>query len=344
MANEATETLQITLDIAATVSAILWPIAVVILLYLLREKIPALLKELAGRVTKLDIGGVTLEFAKAKAFEPVFSGATADIDLRKGATPMQVADSTGGTFISQLRDSTDAEYAIVNLGGGDQWLTSRLYIMAVLFARMKSLRAFVFLSQSDSGKRYLGWADPNKIRWAMAREYPWLESAYAAAYANVAAGQNTMTVVTSLTGRLGFQYDLNDPEPSIQLLRSFLQQIQWPQEPGQPMLVPPPPLIPPLADAPDWVFINKDKEIREHATWVTTALIEDILGNELNFSHVGHEVLQSKSRSEQIRLVLAQTGRYVAVTQEELRFMYLIDRALLLERVALTITSAGEME
>jgi AICAR transformylase/IMP cyclohydrolase PurH len=75
--NEVTGPLKVTLDIAATVSAIIWPVVVVVILYLLREKIPALLKELAGRVTKLDIAGVTLEFAKAKAFEPEFASATA---------------------------------------------------------------------------------------------------------------------------------------------------------------------------------------------------------------------------------------------------------------------------
>jgi hypothetical protein len=342
VANEATEPLKITLDIAATLSAIVWPIVVVVILYLFRERIPALLKELASRVTKLDIAGVTLEFAKAKAFVPSFASATADIDLRQRASAMQVSDSTAGTFLSQLRDPTSADYAIVNLGAGDQWLTSRLYIMTVVFARMKGLTAFVFLGQSSPSRRYLGWADPNTIRWALARKYPWLEAAYAAAYSDVVAGPNSTSVVASSTGRLGYQFNPGDPEPSIKLLKAFLQRIQWPPEPGAPPLVPPPLPAPPSLDAPGWVLINETSQTREHATWLTSTLIEDILSEELSFSHVGYEDLQGKSRGEQVRLVLAQTGRYVAVTREDLRFEYLIDRSLLLEQVAQGVIAEGD--
>lgn len=106
MATEVTEPLKITLDIAATVSAVVWPIVVVVVLYLLRERIPALLRELAGRVTKLDIAGVTLEFAKAKVFVPEFSSATAGIDLRQQASAMQ-GSHWGQTPISPKRTNDD---------------------------------------------------------------------------------------------------------------------------------------------------------------------------------------------------------------------------------------------
>jgi hypothetical protein len=152
-----------------------------------------------------------------------------------------VNDSTVGTFLSQLTDPTSADYAIVNLGSGDQWLTSRLYIMAVVFARMKGLKAFVFLGQSSASRRYFGWADPNRIRWALARRYPWLEAAYSAAYADVTATPNATTVVTSAIGRLGYRYNSADPASSIELLKKFLQEIQWPPEPGAPPLALPPP-------------------------------------------------------------------------------------------------------
>jgi hypothetical protein len=152
VAAQARDPLSIIVDVAAILSVIVWPIIILIALYLfreiiadlLRERIPAILRELAGKVTKLGIGGVTLEFAKAKAFTPGFSSATAGVDLRQRASAMQVTDSTARTFLNQLRDPTTADYAIVNLGTGDQWLTSRLYIMAVVLPRMKGLKAFVF--------------------------------------------------------------------------------------------------------------------------------------------------------------------------------------------------------
>jgi hypothetical protein len=337
--NEVTEPLRITLDIAATLSAILWPVVVVVVLYLLREEFPALLKELGGRVTKLDIAGITLEFAKAKPFAPEYASPTAGIDLRQRASAMQVNDSTAGTFISQLRDPIAADYAIVDLGGGDQWLTSRLYIMAVIFARMKGVRAFVFLGQAGLGRRYLGWADPDRIRWALGRRYPWLEAAYATAYAEVAGTSNANAVVTSPTGRLGYRNDPADPGASVALLSMFLRQIEWPQDPTAPAPVAPWLAPSPSPNAPDWVLINEVSQTWEHATWLTATLLEEILGEELNFSHVALDALQGEPRSKQIRHVLARTGRYVAVVQEELRFEYLIDRSLLLEQVAQALSS-----
>ena len=340
MAGEDGEPLKITLDIDATVRAVVWPIVVVVVVYLLREKIPALVKGLAGRITKLDIAGVTLEFAKAKEFNPEFASATAGLDLRHRASAVEVNDSTAGTFINQLRDPAAADYAIVRLGAGDQWLSSRLYIMAVVFARMKGLSAFVFLDQSGPDKRYLGWADPNKIRWALARKYPWLEAAYAAAYADVFA--NPTAVVTSPTGRLGYQYNRDDPGPSIELLRKFLQRIQWPPAPGVAPLAPAGAPVPPLPDAADWVLIDKDTQAREHSAWVNGTLLEEILGDELNSSHIGLDALRGASRNEQTRSILAQDGHYVAVTQQEHRFMYLIDRSMVLEHVAQALVTEGE--
>ncbi|MCP3955400.1 MAG: hypothetical protein GY697_24745 [Desulfobacterales bacterium] len=337
MTNELAEPLKITLDIAATVSAIIWPVVLIIVLYLLRERIPELLKELVGRVTKLDIAGVTLEFAKAKVFTPEFSSAAAGIDLRQHATAMQVNDSTAGTFFNQLRDPTDVDYAIVNLEAGDKWLTSRLYIMAVVFARMKNLKAFVFVDQSGTIKRYLGWVEPNRVRWALAKKYPWLEGAYAAAYADVVARTNATAAVISSTGRLGYQYNSDDPGPSIEIIKNFLQRSQWPQPPGVAPLTHPPVSEPMQNNATEWVLIDENSQTQEHTTWLTSTLLDEILGDELDFAHIGLNALQGKTRNEQIRLALVQDSNYVAVTHEELRFEYLIDRSALMEKVVQTI-------
>ena len=49
----------IDLDIAATLSAVLWPIVVLAILLAYRQKIPALFERLASRVTKLKFAGVS---------------------------------------------------------------------------------------------------------------------------------------------------------------------------------------------------------------------------------------------------------------------------------------------
>jgi hypothetical protein len=343
-AAQAREPLSVTIDVAAILSTMVWLIVILIILFMLREmlpdlraRLPTLVRELAGRAIKVGVGGFTLEFAKAKAFAPAFSSPTAGIDLRQRAGVMQVTDNTAATFLDQLRDPAPADYAIVNVGTGDQWLTSRLYIMAVILARMKDLKAFVFLGQSSSSRRYLGWTHPNSVRWALARRYPWLEAAYAAAYSHVAARPTIR--VTSRSGRLvDTNLPLDDPRPSLDLLQAFLQSIQCPSEPMVAGFAPT--VAPPDSAATDWVIVDEQRSIREHAVWLNSALLEDILGDELDFSHVAFDALQGKTRSEQNRLVLGQVG--VAVTREELRFEYLIDRSILLAQMADAVTAADE--
>jgi hypothetical protein len=88
----------------------------------------------------------------------------------------------GGPYFEQLGRAT-GEYAVIDLGNGNQWISSRLFIFAVLLKRMTGLRQFVFIgTQNGVTGRFLGMASPDDVRWALARRYPWLECAYAYAY------------------------------------------------------------------------------------------------------------------------------------------------------------------
>lgn len=335
MAEEAAAPFSITLDVAATLSALIWPIVVIAVLFILRDKLPALIKELAARVTKIDLGGITLEFAKAKALEPQFSGPTVAFDLRHRATAMQVNDSTAGTFLSQLRDPGSGDYAIVNLGAGMDWLTSRLYIMAVVFARVKGVKAFVFLGENSPGRKFVGWAETDRIRWALARQYPWLEGAYANAYAAVLGNPNAKAFVVGSSGRLGYAFNPQDPQPGIDLMRAFLYGIQWPPALVAPhVMAGPPPAALPHDDDPEWVLIDEASQTKERAAWVSVSVLDRVLGTELKTSYLRLDLLQGKSREQQVRLVLAESGRFVPVVREDLRLEYLINRELLLEQVA----------
>src|SRR6266581_3381035 len=124
-----------TLDIAALVNAVAWPILLVVILLVYREAIPDIAKSLASRVSKLEFAGISIELAIAKPFVPDWSGSPTALDLRHKATSIQVTDSTAGTFLSQLAEEGTADYALVNLGNGQEWLTSRLFIMSIVYAR-----------------------------------------------------------------------------------------------------------------------------------------------------------------------------------------------------------------
>ena len=97
----------------------------------------------------------------------------------------EVFSSLGPELIRLIQDPSPAGYAVVDLGAGRQWLTSRLFIFAELLGRMRGLRSFVFLRTDDSPRRFIGTASPPEVRWTLAADYPWLEAAFAKAYAQL---------------------------------------------------------------------------------------------------------------------------------------------------------------
>ena len=100
--------------------------------------------------------------------------------------------------------------------------------------------------------------------------------------------------VTSVTGRLSYQNNPDDPGPSIDLLSEFLKRIQW-APPSTPQTV-----SPPLPES-EWVILDNGRGTRERTTWLTNSLLDEILGEELSFSLVSPGAFQSKGHDEQVR-------------------------------------------
>jgi hypothetical protein len=314
--------MNITLDIAAALSAVIWPVIVLAILLAYRSKIPMLVEGLASRVKKLEFAGVSLELALATPFVPEWSDAPTALDLRHKATAIQVQDSTARAFLAQLTDDGTGDYAEINLGTGEEWLTSRLFIMAIVFARMKGLECFVFVETSGGvRKRFVGWAEPATVRWALAKRYPWLEKAYADAYTVIMSQRNA--VIVSASGRLGYPYAPVDPGAGIDLLKEFLERVQQ----SFPVLTKPP-------EPEQWVVVDAGTNTNEHATWVSAEAFEQWLGRDLHTDVVRSSELRSKSPAEQVRLFLTAPAHFVAVIGDDQRFEYLVRRDMLMEQVA----------
>lgn len=311
--------METTLDIAAILTAITWPVTVLIILLVYLKKIPALVNGLVNRVSKLEFAGVSLELAKAKPFMAEWANSTTGLDLRHKATAMQIIDSTARTFLTQLMDDQSADYAEINLGTGAEWLTSRLFIIAIIYERMKSINCFVFVETSEvTRKRYVGWASPSQIRWALARKYPWLEQAYGHAYADyLGIDQNAQNIIVSNRGQLGNKYAPIGAGAAIELFTKFLQKVQITT-------------IPLPNDAVEWVLIDTQTQEREHARWLTAEFIEIILGSDCHTETIS----ALSSKSEQIQALLKIPKRFVAATSNQGRLEYLVDRSVLLEQVA----------
>jgi hypothetical protein len=327
----------VTLDIAA----LLWPLVVAVILILYRKEIPELLKRLLKNVSKVEFGGVSIELETAKEFVPDFSAGA--LDLRRAGQSIEVNDSTAKNFLNQLTEGGTGDAAVIDLGGGDQWLTSRLYIMAIVYSRMKAIRAFVFAETAGEAavrKRFVCWAEPNAIRWAIARKFPWFEEAYAQAYGNVLSLKQGFVVRND--GRLGTGFSQNDAGPSLELIKTFLALIQKEQPPGIPPAPPPGP--------EDWVSVGSAvdpltttaKETFEKARWITGDLLETLLGADAHRSYLRSSELRSKTPSEQLRIVLSFDGPFVPTTDDDRRFESMLNRNAVLEQVARQLSTKSE--
>jgi hypothetical protein len=180
-------------DLIHLLGAIAWPAVVAIAIIALRKPVAAFLEGLAPRITKLSAFKIDIELkegAELKRWSPPILD-----EIRQPLAAATVGDSS-----SQLMDAivqeTSTDYALVDLGGGSEWLTSRIFILAVLLERMRGLRCVVFVeTQNGVRGRLVGLAAPRHIRWSFAQQWPWLEAAYVRAYQGVVFPAQPSTIL-----------------------------------------------------------------------------------------------------------------------------------------------------
>lgn len=330
---EAKSSMSVTLDIADVVSAVFWPLLILIVILVSKRYFPAFfsnLPKLFDRVQKISFGNFSLELAKVTAIAPQWTPTDSTMDIRKSMCSAEVTDSTAGHFTNQLTDTTPADFALVDLGEGREWLSSRLYIISVLLERAKDIRAFVFVR--TAGRRttkLVGWAEPETIRWSLARRFPWLEGAYARSYAPLFPAPPVPggVQIVSGTGMLGTAQEGASPHLLIQLMETFLREVQ-----SQAMPIP--------EEEDQWVQIQAVTPTWEHACWLTADDIEDILGDELQKQYVHSMELDGKTGADQAKRLLQLKQRYVPVVDDSERFRELIDRQVLLDQTAAEIANS----
>lgn len=293
--------------IAEFIAALLWPIVVMVALLLFRASLNTLLRTVGERATRLSLLNISLELAALPEFQPPQS-----LDQIRELTSDLGSQSSETAIFQELVTASNAEFIIIDLGSPSKprWLTSRLYIFALLLERMRGIRCIVFVESSDDKRRsYIGCAFPTTVRWALASRYPWLEQSYAAAYSGAAAQPEFR--VLSQWGTL--------PSPAASMIvQQFLSSIRRYPEPGQ------------LVDD-EWVDIpNKGQE---HAKWIDVPRLERILGPAL-FRAAVPASLDLASNEVALR-VLRRPVPFVARVSDHNRFETLVDRGDLLEQLAL---------
>jgi hypothetical protein len=134
-------------------------------------------------MNKVSVGPVSFELEQLQPAEMDWrvQAGSLEADARR-LTSAVVFDSYASTLYQQLAEGPSAEVARIDLGNGDQWLTSRLHLFSILLERNRGVRCLAF-THAQPGQPYsvLGTASPRQVRFALASTSPWLEAAWAAA-------------------------------------------------------------------------------------------------------------------------------------------------------------------
>jgi len=297
------------IDLASLLRAVTWPLITIAALAVFRRPLINLVGILGRRVQRISFGGVSLDLSEISELKPH----SLDAEIRQldaGLVPQSGASSIS-VLLSQLQYRGQHDYIVIDLGSesSPRWLTSRLYLLALLITLIDLQLCLVFVETTGGvRKRFMGTASPNRVRWALARTYMWLESASAAAYVSLGTLQ-----FDPATGHL-------TEWQTSQLMQQFLTNIRL----AQPAPVNPPP------DATEWISLPDGKY--EHAKWLDGSRIERLLGNDLSGSYV--VLLQNKSVSALADAVLGQRDRFVGVVESDKTFRGLVDRSAVLESLA----------
>jgi len=256
-----------------------------------------------------------------------FSG----IDLLLTAAD-DMMNSNMPSLFEQFKGNGSLDYALIDIGEGNRWLTSRLFIFAIMLERMRGLRCLVFVqSTSDAYQRFLGTASPSEVRWKLAMLYPWLEPAFDQAVNFV---QNDPSVLNPIqlpqdqvpnlptlpNSILSINGAVN-PFFAQSIVKAFLNDltIQQKIDPGQ-------------VDG-NWEEIARpNKEtFWEHAIWIDRTWVYK-QGDVIN-RKTYHKSSPEDSSTKQTEAILRCKGTFVALVDEEKQFEDLVNRYNLLEKV-----------
>jgi hypothetical protein len=310
-------------DIADLVSAIVWPAVIIGVLWFLRVPIRAFADRISTSAEGVNIGaqGLSIQLGAAVTHVPAETD-TALAGVRRPEQAPAVVDSAALTMFAQLNLEAPAPYLAVDLGSGREWLTSRLFIFAILLRAMRQTRVLVFVETAgDVRGRFVGLAACERVRWSLAHACPWLERAFARAYNEAVpsppAGHDRAFVVDN-RGRL-------EQSVAHEIATKFVFAVQ---QNAPPAATQPPPA--------DWVVEQRGGSVfAEHASWLSGGDLEKLLGDALHrFAYVREDT--SGEPADAARAALpARDEDLVALVDDQHRFRELIvDRREALEALA----------
>lgn len=200
------------------------------------------------------------------------------------------------SLFKAIADTTHADYVTVNLENGDSWLTSRLFVLSTLIARVRPIQRIVFLEGPT--EHFVGESSPLAVGRALAQAYPWLEDAYISAHLPEKGGKLEMKQNCPLLAPIA-------PDMAGYVLRSYLQNVQ--QAAG--------------SKIEGWIDLGG---YMEHAAWVSGESLIQLLRTNINTIAVKRD--PSQDGTVTARTLLRSDGDYVAIVDMVGRFLNLVDR------------------
>lgn len=320
------------IDLPAFVGSLSWPIVAGVAIFIFRQPAAELVRLLLRRISKFSFAGFSIELAELSEVKPSFL----EVDVRQlDATPMVQSGTDGisGIF-AQLQHGGRKGYLVIDLGSepAPRWLTSRLYLLSFLMTLIDHSICLVFVETVGSvRKRFVGTCPPDSVRWGLARRYPWLESAMAAAYAGVGGAYCAAAGILQVQPTSNFQLDpafggLSAMQMN-QLMQNFLAYVR-----GTPVAS--------ENSGSEWVALGSGTI--EHAKWLDSARVERLFESSFETSAV---VLLPNQNIRELRdRILETPGQFVAVVDTDRTFRNLVDRSVLLESLARSFLSQTKSE
>lgn len=323
-------------DMLSVLQGFAWPVVVVVVVLIFRKELPKLVQALSGRLSGLSVVGVSLEF---KAAEPAPETLHLLDQIKEPSSIGPPPPSGVKSLIELANASPRADYLVIDLRDGQAWLTSRLYLFSVVLSPVLGLRCLVFVGTNGLVPRsFLGLSAPESVARALETRYPRLRKAMVEAQLQTRNTWPSADLVTALERlRQPGGWDAAHAEALDEVVRKLIIPIDLFQ-PSQVeifvnrFLESPDLRRPHTAAIADKEWVQLDS-VDEHAEWIKDERkLLDLFGDALRRDRV---VDNSTSGEDMIeKAVLRKAGSFVAVTDSEGRFDRLIDRAALLETMA----------
>jgi hypothetical protein len=338
-------------DIVDLVQVVIWPAVLLILLLVYRKELPRLIQTIGSRVTSLSTGVLTLQFIATEPPKEVQS--RLDAIREPTSAGASVTPSGERSLIELIHAGRPCDYLVIDLGSGKSWLTSRLYLFSTVLPRLLQLKCLVFVGTRELTPRYFyGISTPEAVRRSLEKKYPWLSKVLIEAQINqLASGQPSNRYVSwnfaySESGKAALKAirqgkDLEWDLPMAESLQTVISDLIIPIDLEQPQqaetlvsnFLNNPQIRRPLSTGngdKDWV---RFREIEEHARWISgekelKRLLEAELKRECLVENANEEPRVIE------RAFLRKNGDFVAQVDSDGRFLRLIDRNALVEKVA----------